>query len=476
MALNVAELIDALPEVDSDDATSTSGVVSEALATVLSNRPVPTGSMRRLSLLGGLQAKIAAAYGFHFLRGLFQNADQRERDLKETHFKTALKMLDSMGYLRGAVMKVGQTLANFPDVAPDGLVQTLDKLHFQAPPMHFSLLRETVINELGDEPHNLFAEFDETAFAAASLGQVHRAKLKSGQQVAVKIQYPGIARTIRTDFRNLIPLLLPSRLTGDWQNLKDQVEFARQGIEQETDYAQEAETQMLIRKQFSEEDGIVVPRVYPEFSTDRIITMDFLEGDHLDALLARNPSQEDRNEYALKLNRAGARLVYRARLNNVDVHPGNFLFLPDGRLGLIDFGCVMQVKDDALWQLYGRLHQGMMTGEEESIRNGMKEWQQLTDDSRDAEKLRIATEFGKLCWKPYYSPGPFDFGDREYLQRGIDRVTELMKKRCTRSHRTNLMQVRWQVGWWMMLYRLGANIDLTPIINEEASITGWEGC
>lgn len=476
MAVNVAELVDALPVVESDDASPSDGIVSEVLATVLSNRPVPVGAMKRLSLLGGLQTKIAVAYGFHWLRGFFQDADKRELDLKETHFKTALKLLDSMGYLRGAVMKVGQTLANFPDIAPDGLVQTLEKLQFQAPPMHFSLLRETVINELGDEPHNLFAEFDETAFAAASLGQVHRARLKTGQQVAVKIQYPGIARTIRSDFRNLIPLLLPTKLTGDWQNIKDQVEFARRGIEQETDYVQEAETQTLIRKQFFEEDGIVVPQVYPEFSTDRIITMDYLDGDHLEAMLARNPSQEERNEYALKLNRAGARLIYKARLNNVDVHPGNFLFLPDGRLGLIDFGCVMHVKDEALWQLYGRLHKGMMTGEEAAIRSTMKEWQQLTDDPRDAEKLRITTEFGKLCWKPYYQPGPFDFGNREYIQRGVDLVAELMKLRCTRSHHTNLMQVRWQVGWWMMLYRLGANIDLTPIINEEASVTGWEGC
>jgi predicted unusual protein kinase regulating ubiquinone biosynthesis (AarF/ABC1/UbiB family) len=476
MAVNVAELMNALPVVDADEPVAADGIVSEALATALSKRPVPVGSLTRLSLLGGLQAKIAVAYGFHWIRGWFQNADQREKDLVETHFKAAVKLLDSMGYLRGAVMKVGQTLANFPDVAPDGIVQTLDKLHFQAPPMHFSLLRETVINELGDEPHNLFAEFDETAFAAASLGQVHRAKLKSGQQVAVKIQYPGIAKTIRTDFRNLIPLLLPTRLTGDWANMKAQVEYARQGIEEETDYAREAETLTRVQKLFYEEDGIVVPKVHSEFSTDRILTMDYLEGDHLDAMLARNPSQDERNAYALKLNRAGARLVYRGRLNNVDVHPGNYLFMSDGRHGLIDFGCVMRIEDDANWQLYGRLHKGMMTGEEDAIRSGMKEWQQLSDEPRDAENLRLAIEFGKLCWKPYYAPGPFDFGDREYLQRGIDLVSELMKNRCTRSHPTNLMQVRWHVGWWMMLYRLGANIDLTPLVNEEASVTGWDGC
>src|SRR6185503_4184033 len=143
------------------------------------------------------------------------NADENKRLLAETHWRTAVRVLDSMSYLRGAVMKVGQTLANFPDIVPREFVQTLEQLHFQAPPMHWSLLREMVHNELGDDPENLFASFDKRAFAAASLGQVHRARLKTGEEVAVKIQYPGIARTVREDFRNLVPFLLPARLSKD---------------------------------------------------------------------------------------------------------------------------------------------------------------------------------------------------------------------------------------------------------------------
>ena len=473
MSVNVSELIDALPVVEPDE-PAIAGAASPEVLVELSKRPLPVGTLKRLSLLGGLHAKIGVAYALHWIRGWFQTADKRERDLAETHFRAAVKLLDSMGYLRGAVMKVGQTLANFPDIAPDGLVQTLDQLHFQAPPMHFSLLRETVINELGDEPNNLFAEFDETAFAAASLGQVHRARLKSGQQVAIKIQYPGIASTIRSDFRNLIPLLLPARLTQEWDNLKRRVDFVRRGIERETDYTREAENQSRIRRLFFEEDGIVVPQVYSEFSTDRILTMDYLAGDHLDELLARNPSQEERNNFALKLLRAGARVLYQARMHNVDVHPGNFLFMPDGHVGLIDFGCVMHYEGDAIWDLFGRIHRAMVTGEEGCIRNVMKEWQQLTDDPHHAEQLRLSTEFGKWCWRPYYAPGPFRCGDREYLQRGVDLMGEMMRNRCTRSHPTNLMQFRWQVGWWMLQYRLGAIIDPTPTINEEVQASGWD--
>jgi predicted unusual protein kinase regulating ubiquinone biosynthesis (AarF/ABC1/UbiB family) len=119
--------------------------------------------------------------------------------------------------MRGAVMKIGQTLANFPDITPREFVDTLQQLHYAAPPMHWSLLREMVHDELGDDPENPFAEFDKQAFAAASLGQVPRARLKSGEEVAVKIQYPGIARAIQSDFRNFLLFLLPARV--NWRGI-----------------------------------------------------------------------------------------------------------------------------------------------------------------------------------------------------------------------------------------------------------------
>lgn len=309
MALDVSELIAALPqETDDEVAAPVTGGLPAVLSPA-SRVAIPVGRFRRLTALGTLQAKIAAAYLFHWLRGWFKNASDNQRLLAETHWRTAVRLLDSMSYLRGAVMKVGQTMANFPDIAPREFVETLERLHFDAPPMHWSLLKEMVHNELGNDPDNLFAEFDTRAFAAASLGQVHRARLKTGEDVAIKIQYPGIARAIEADFRNLFLFLLPARLTRDWESTRDQFDDLRQRLELETNYELEATHLRKARSLFNDEDGIVVPEVHAQHSTSRVLTMERLEGVHLREFLARNPSQAERNEVGSKILRAWYRLI-----------------------------------------------------------------------------------------------------------------------------------------------------------------------
>src|SRR5205085_10691358 len=139
---------------------------------------------------------------------------------------------------------------NLPDIAPAEFVQTLEQLHFNAPPMHWSLLREMVHNQLGVDPEDVFDSFEERAFAAAAFGRVHGARLAGGQEVAVKIQYPGIARTIGEDFRNLFLFLLPARLSSDWENTREQFDDLRTRLERETDYEREAATLQKVRSLF----------------------------------------------------------------------------------------------------------------------------------------------------------------------------------------------------------------------------------
>jgi aarF domain-containing kinase len=468
---SVAQLMKALPDHD-ECAPTTGDAVSDNLAT-FSLRPVPVGSMRRLGLLGSLQAKIAAAYAFYWLRGWFKTADQRQRLLAETHWRTALRVLDSMSYLRGAAMKAGQTLANFPDIVPSEFVETLDQLHFDAPPMHWSLLREMVHNELGDDPENVFASFDKLAFAAASLGQVHQAQLKSGEQVAVKIQYPGIARTIREDIRNLSILMLPARLSRDWENTKEQVADLRGRLERETDYDQEASTLNKVRGLFREDDGIVVPRVFPQYSTARVLTMDRLEGMHLEEFLATSPSQERRNEFGRKMVRAWYRMMYAGRMLYADMHPGNYLFMEDGRLGVIDFGFVIEF-DDTTWELMRKMDRPLTTGSRDERIAVMKEWSWIGDDPADQERLRLSEELADSQWHSRYCGGEFDFGDDADFRRSVDVFVEMVRKRYSRSRACTPSIARQYFGWRSLLYRLGAKIDVAPIAEAEIRATGWD--
>lgn len=471
MALTVPELIAALPEPSADtDAPPSPHGIPEELARA-SRRPVPIGRFQRMTALGTLQAKIAAAYLFHWLRGWFKNAEANQRLLAETHWKTAVRMLDSMGYLRGAVMKIGQTLANFPDIAPREFVDTLERLHFDAPPMHWSLLREMVHNELGDDPENLFASFDKQAFAAASLGQVHGARLNSGDEVAVKIQYPGIARSISSDFRNLMLFLLPARLTRDWEYTKDQFDDLRLRLELETDYELEATHLRKARTLFRDSDGIVIPQVYSQFSTSRVLTMERLEGVHLPEFLARNPSQEERNEVGRKILRAWYRIMYSGRMFYVDIHPGNFLIADDGRVGVIDFGLILPIDGDE-WERYRRLDRAMTTGLEEDRIPILKEWSDIRDDETD--RLRLTDEYAQWCWMCRYRGGDYDFSDEADFRKGIDLITEMIRRRYSRARPNTPSVARCQFAWRSILYQLKAKIDLQAIAEDEVKATGWD--
>jgi aarF domain-containing kinase len=458
----------ALPEEPAQEINGAPDLVGAA-----SLRPVPVGRWRRIGLLGTLQAKVAAAYLFYWIRGWFQNGSERERALAEAHWRTAVRLLDSMGYLRGAVMKLGQTLANFPDIAPQAFVETLDQLHYDAPPMHWSLLREMVHNELGDDPENLFGSFEKRAFAAASLGQVHRAQLRSGELVAVKIQYPGIARTIREDFRNLSLFLLPGRLGKDWENTKDQMEDLRLRLEKETDYEAEGAMLAQARALFRDEDGIVVPRAYPQFSTGRVLTMERLEGVHLDQFLAGNPTPEERDEAARKIIRAWYRLLFAGRMLYVDFHPGNFLFMNDGRLGLIDFG-FMLVLDDELWELFRKMDRPLTTGGREDRLAAVKEWSWITDAPAEAGRLRLSDEFTHWNWRSRFQGGEFDFGDEADFRRGVQLFGQLVAKRYSRSRPCTPSISRQLFGLRSMLYRLKARVDIRAICEDEIKATGWD--
>jgi aarF domain-containing kinase len=471
MGANLNELLAALPDDDSSTAANPEWA-QERLRQILADlaqRPAPVGSLHRLWTVSELSVQIALAYLALWTRKWFIGADAAQRQLMETNLRVGLKTFHRLGYLRGAMMKLGQVAGNLPHVLPDEVAEALDRLHFDAPPMHYSLIREVVRNEFGKEPEEMFLNFEKQAFAAASLGQVHRARLKSGEAVAVKIQYPGIARTIDADFRNLSALLIPLRLGKDWESVKAQFEEVRRMLNQEVDYLQEADSQRQAAALFRADDGIVVPRVYSEYSGKRVLTTEYIAGMHLTEYLATNPTQESRNAFGTKIYVACMRMYY-AFMTYGDPHPGNYIFLSDGpnsgRLGLIDFGCV---------QHYGSGERELarladkMAYEDSSI---LPEVVQracgvAANDPELEEYLQMMRESLDWMMEPERTPGAFDFGDAKHFQRGVDWFSRVSRARLFRA---NPMYVYWNrsvFGWNAMLYRLRAQVDVHAVMRQE---------
>lgn len=439
----------------------------------LSHRPVPVGSIERLFAVGGLQAKLALAYLAYFVRSWFSSTDQRQQQLMETHLRSALRTLETMGYLRGAVMKVGQVLATFPEMLPDEFAEILGTLHFEAPPMHYSLLREYIENELGRDPAEAFAAFEPEPFAAASLGQVHRAQLPSGEVVAVKVQYPGIARTIRADMQNLRRSLFPLRLSKDWNSLNDQFGEVQEVLATEADYEHEAQSLREGRALFHEDDGIVIPRVYEQFSTRRILTMEYLEGESFAAFLAGNPPQELRNLFGERIIRASTQLYCERRLLYSDFNPGNILHCGEGRLGLIDFGGLRRLNDEE-WELMRQAHEAMSGPDRSKVLAYCQRNLMFTDEEMSANPriVELVEEWSEYNWKPLRTSGEFDYGDPEYLRHGMDLWKRAAQIRVLRQQPVNVFMHRRAFEIASLLYRLRARVDSGRIYEEAIQSSG----
>lgn len=463
------KIIEGLPGVRNVDRME--GKVAELLGRIAEKR-MPVSTFSRLWVLGSVNSRIALGYFAFWLRGCVADAGEKERLKNEANLVAALRLFGAMGYLRGAVMKVGQMLANLPEVLPEEFAKVLGSLHFTAPRMHYALVREVFLDEFGSEPEEIFSLFDRTPFAAASLGQVHRARLHSGEEVAVKIQYPDIARTIQADLRNLRLLLQPMRLSDDWHNLLDKLAEIEQMLLMETDYEQEARFADKIRGHFAPDDRIVVPRVYEPYSTKRVLTTEYLRGRHLDEFLASDPNQETRDDFTCLIMVATMRLLYRSHLLLADPNPGNYIFMEDGRLGLIDFGCTRAMSDEE-WSFQTEIERAVLNRDD-------AEMERLIVAAclyRSAEEMgpeRLETMGRAIRWQvePWLTEGLFDFGDRDFFRRGIDVFAEVLRKRYTRGMPVHIWGTRFILGARAIVYRLKGRCDFRKFFEQESGLQG----
>jgi predicted unusual protein kinase regulating ubiquinone biosynthesis (AarF/ABC1/UbiB family) len=230
--------------------------------------------------------------------------------------------------------------------------------------MRFEVIREQVVRELGAEPGTLFARFEETAFAAASLGQVHRAQLKSGESVVVKVQYPGVEATVEQDLRNVqtllqaITLIVHDALRQDFDPAEVYRELEER-LHEELDYVHEANNVALFQRMFDDDPELVIPRVYPDLSSRRVLTLQELEGYPITDIAAPGVDQELKDWLAIKYYRVLWRQIFEFGVLHTDPHPGNYLVTHHPRLVILDYGSI-RIFPETIRRAYTQLARGIL--------------------------------------------------------------------------------------------------------------------
>src|SRR5215813_4688245 len=294
-------------------------------------------SVQRALGMASAGAGVVGSYLGYALQRAFLGEAESKAKLKATHQRAARRVADEMKSLRGAAMKIGQTLSLQTGTLPEETLAEFAALQMNAPPMHPSLVRVQFKRSMGAEPEAVFKEFNPEPFAAASLGQVHQAVTREGEPVAVKIQYPGIRDAIENDFRVFRTVIGPARTTGHVTAAA--IAEVEQQILAETDYQREGRNIEFFRKRLVPLSFVQVPRFLPAYSSDKVLTMALMKGRHLEQFLEQRPSQKLKDELAARLFELFYFQVLRIGSLHADPHWGNYLFSKRAEIALVDFGC-----------------------------------------------------------------------------------------------------------------------------------------
>jgi predicted unusual protein kinase regulating ubiquinone biosynthesis (AarF/ABC1/UbiB family) len=302
---------------------------------------IPTSRIARTARL----ARLAAGQGTRQLgtqaANLTRDEKGRQAALERRHVEAAEQIVTALGTMKGAAMKMGQVLSFLdvglvPEPYRDEFQRKLGELRDAAPNVRFSDMRKVIESELGEDLSDVFAEFDEEPIAAASIGQVYRARLPDGREVAVKVQYPGVAQAVRADMQNLGMILRLMKQIAPGLDVKATAEEVRDRIGDELDYELEAQNQRSLARIFRGHPFIVVPDVVTSLSREKVIVTEFVRGAGFDAI--KEYDQATRDRVGEIVFRFFFGCMYRHHQFSGDPHPGNFMLRDDGKVAFLDFG------------------------------------------------------------------------------------------------------------------------------------------
>ena len=388
---------------------------------------IPQGQLSRSAVVGTTALKI----GINRLQGSAMSTLGFGDAVGDLDARSAQQLFEAMIKLRGTAVKLAQMLGMESGLLPEGIQKALEKSWHQVPPLNRVLVRKVLVEEFGQSPEKVFSKFDSKAFAAASLGQVHKAQLPDGTPVAVKIQYPGIHVAMQNDLKLLRKLAvgLPQRKLASLSVAEIEARLL-----EELDYDREAQSTEWFRRNIVT-DEVTVPAVFSDFSTSRVLTTMLLDGEPLDAWLQNNPQQKVRDAAAQRIYDCFARCVNDLKRLHADPNPGNYLFQNDGSIALIDFGCTRVLSDRFVSNLPVLL-EAYKAQDKEQLRAAFAAFGMSYGDAFDAAYDEVLRPFGVWLTRPLEAEY-FDFGRnpgftscaRELIHamsriKGIDHIAE----------------------------------------------------
>jgi predicted unusual protein kinase regulating ubiquinone biosynthesis (AarF/ABC1/UbiB family) len=312
---------------------------------------IPTGRIRRTAQVGSVVGSQGARYAGTRARNLARDPDEAAQALEQRHMEAAERMVETLGRMKGAALKIGQ-LASFIDTEflppeyRDLYQDKLATLRSTAPPMPWKKVRAVLDEEWEAPVEELFEDFEHEAAAAASIGQVHRAVLPDGRRVAVKVQYPGVAAAIAADMQNAGLILRLAKAFAPGLDAKAAAAELKERVMEELDYELEAQNQRAFARGYRGHPFILVPDVVTRLSTERVLVSEWVDGAGFDEVRAL--PQPERDRFGEIVFRFCFGSIYHLQHFNADAHPGNYLLLPDGRVGFLDFGMTKHLDQDQI--------------------------------------------------------------------------------------------------------------------------------
>ncbi|KQS92242.1 AarF/UbiB family protein [Chryseobacterium sp. Leaf394] len=379
---------------------------------------IPTGKLERTGSLLKAGAKVGVNYIKYYGNKITKDKDEDEarQTLNEDN---AADIYDSLKELKGSALKVAQMLSMEKNILPQAYVEKFSLSQFSVPPLSGALVKKTFRKYFGKNPEDLFDKFTSESVNAASIGQVHRAE-KEGKKLAVKIQYPGVRESISSDLKMVKPIAVKM-----FNIRKEGSESYFQEVEnklfEETDYELELKRSKDISEKCSHLPNLDFPEYYPEFSCERIITMDWMEGKHFSEFTKEQNSQSDLNKIGQTLWDFYMYQMHVLKQVHADPHPGNFLVSEDKKLLVIDFGCIKEIPND-FYKPYFELAKRENLINPEKFREKLFQLEILRPDDTPQEQTfftKLFYELLELFTRPFNAV-TFDFSDETFFTEIAD--------------------------------------------------------